>query len=116
MHGIGGVQHFAQDLAIGLELGWGGIGAKITRYREVNRGPRQAAFYEGLEQVLLGTQEWIGRHAAAADGGALGAARDGGCRAARDRRGAAGRLRADCGGAFSAAATSGPEPCFCMSR
>ena len=67
MHGIGGVQHFAQDLAIGLELGWGGIAAKIARYREKNRGPGQAAFYEGLEQVLLGMQDWIGRHAAAAE-------------------------------------------------
>jgi pyruvate-formate lyase len=67
MHGIGGVQHFSQDLAIGLELGWVGIAAKIARGREANRGPRQTAFYEGLEQVLLGLQDWIGRHAAAAE-------------------------------------------------
>jgi formate C-acetyltransferase len=25
VHGIGGVQHFCQDLAIGLKLGWGGV-------------------------------------------------------------------------------------------
>lgn len=39
--GIGATQHFCQDLAIGLELGWGGILDRIHRYRQVN-GSRAA--------------------------------------------------------------------------
>jgi len=65
-HGIGAVQHFCQDLRIGLELGWGGILEKIARYREANTQDAQQAFYDGLESVVLGFQCWIGRHAAAA--------------------------------------------------
>jgi pyruvate-formate lyase len=63
--GIGGSQHFCQDLAIGLELGWGGFLAKIRRYRQVNP-PDSAEFYDGLEAVVLGVQDWIRRHAEAA--------------------------------------------------
>jgi len=63
LHAIGGVQHFCQDMAIGLRLGWGGILEKICHHREVNRAPD---FYAGLEHVLLGMQNWIGRHAEAA--------------------------------------------------
>ena len=59
--GIGGVQHFCPDLAIGLELGWGGLLDKVQRYREVNS--QASEFYEGLEQVILGIQDWIRRHA-----------------------------------------------------
>lgn len=66
VHGIGGLQHFCQDLAIGLELGWAGILAKIETWRAVNRTPDAQAFYEGLEHVVLGLQDWIGRHADAA--------------------------------------------------
>ncbi|MEO8392958.1 MAG: pyruvate formate lyase family protein [Chloroflexota bacterium] len=65
MPGIGGMQHFAQDLKIGLGLGWGGLLAKIQHYREVN-APNGADFYYGLEQIILGVQDWIGRHAEAA--------------------------------------------------
>lgn len=61
-HGIGSVQHFCPDLAIGLELGWGGLAAKIRRYRKVN--PQAAEFYDGLEAVVTGIQDWIRRHAA----------------------------------------------------
>jgi formate C-acetyltransferase len=60
--GIGGVQHFCQDLSIGLKLGWGGILDKIRRYRQAN-GPDAQALYDGLEDVVLGMQNWIGRHA-----------------------------------------------------
>jgi len=73
LHAIGGVQHFCQDMVIGLELGWGGLLEKIRCYRGVNDAPD---FYAGLEHVVLGVQNWIGRHAEAArraaaeDGGA----------------------------------------------
>lgn len=62
--GIGGKQHFCQDLQIGFDLGWGGILDKIHKYRELN-APFGAEFYQGLEEVVLGMQSWIGRTAAA---------------------------------------------------
>ncbi|MBT3345346.1 MAG: formate acetyltransferase [Gemmatimonadetes bacterium] len=64
---IGAGQHFCQDLAIGLELGFGGLQKKIDHYRTVNTAPDQQAFYEGLTQAILGMQHWIGagaKHAA----------------------------------------------------
>ena len=64
--GIGAAQHFCQDLQIGLELGWGGILEKIHRYRQAN-APRSADFYLGLEAVVLGIQDWIGRTAGEAE-------------------------------------------------
>lgn len=63
--GIGATQHFCQDLQIGLELGWGGLLAKIEHYRRANAG-RSADFYAGLEAVVHGVQDWIGRHVAEA--------------------------------------------------
>jgi pyruvate-formate lyase len=57
--GIGASQHFCQDLAIGLNLGWGRILAKIRHYRQKN--PQAADFYAGLEDIALGMQAWI-RH------------------------------------------------------
>lgn len=63
--GIGATQHFCQDLAIGLALGWQGLLTKIRRYRQLNT-PRSADFYAGLEDVVLGMQNWISRHAEAA--------------------------------------------------
>ena len=62
--GIGATQHFCQDLAIGLELGWKGLLEKIEHFRSVN--PDQAGFYAGLEQVVLGMQTWIRSTAAEA--------------------------------------------------
>jgi pyruvate-formate lyase len=62
-HGIGAVQHFCQDESIGLTLGWGGIGAKIRHYRSVNTDEEAQELYDGLEQMVLGLQGWIGRHA-----------------------------------------------------
>ncbi len=69
--GIGATQHFCPDLAIGLELGWGGLLAKIGYYRELNAPEHDARtagadFYDGLTDVVLGMQDWIGRHAVAA--------------------------------------------------
>ena len=61
---IGGVQHMCQDMEMGLKLGWGGILEKINRYRANN--PASEDFYAGLEHVVLGTQDWIQRHAEAA--------------------------------------------------
>jgi formate C-acetyltransferase len=65
-HGIGAVQHFCQDMTIGFGLGWGGIREKIRRFRDVNRDEEAQELYDGLEQMVLGIQSWIGRHAAAA--------------------------------------------------
>jgi len=62
--GIGAMQHFCQDLRIGLDLGWGGILTKIRAYRKLN-APRAADFYDGLEAIVLGVQDWIQRHAVA---------------------------------------------------
>jgi len=58
--GIGGLQHFCPDLAIGLELGWGGLLEKVHHYRGVN--PHASEFYDGLEELILGMQGWIRRH------------------------------------------------------
>ncbi len=71
-HGIGGAQHFCQDFTIGLELGWNGIREKIARYRAINRDQKAQDFYEGLENVVLGIQDWIGRTAAVAETVAAG--------------------------------------------
>ncbi|MBI2303113.1 MAG: formate acetyltransferase [Armatimonadetes bacterium] len=62
--GIGGVQHFCPDLGIGLELGWGGLLAKVRHHRAINAEAEE--FYAGLEHVILGVQGWIARHAEAA--------------------------------------------------
>lgn len=64
--GIGASQHFCQDLAIGLELGWGGLLNKIRENRALH-GAEKADFYDGLEDIVLGMQDWIGRTAKAAD-------------------------------------------------
>ncbi len=65
--GIGGVQHFCQDLSIGLELGWGGIIEKIEHYRSIKTNDSESKeFYNGLEHVVLGMQSWIRRNAEAA--------------------------------------------------
>ena len=65
--GIGGVQHFCPDVTIGLELGWGGLLAKVRHWRDVNAekglSRYQEDFYDGLEDVLLGLQNWICRTA-----------------------------------------------------
>lgn len=65
-HGIGAVQHFCQDMTIGFELGWGGILEKIRHFRNVNTDLEAQELYDGLEDLVRGFQNWIGRHAAAA--------------------------------------------------
>jgi pyruvate-formate lyase len=60
--GIGGVQHFCPDLKIGLDLGWGGLLKKVRHYRGVNS--QALDFYDGLEAVILGVEDWVRRHAA----------------------------------------------------
>ncbi|MFH1571361.1 MAG: pyruvate formate lyase family protein, partial [Gemmatimonadota bacterium] len=55
--GIGGAQHFCQDMAIGLELGLGGLADKVAHYRKAN--PHRAEFYDGLGHVIAGMQAWI---------------------------------------------------------
>ena len=67
--GIGATQHFCQDMVIGFNLGWGGLLKKIRHYRKTN--PKSADFYDGLEQVILGTQDWMSRHVEAAKGMAV---------------------------------------------
>lgn len=66
LHGIGAVQHFCQDMNIAFKLGWGGILNKIRHYRKINTHPEASEFYDGLENVVLGFQNWLGRHAEAA--------------------------------------------------
>ncbi len=63
--GIGSMHHMCQDLAIGLEAGWGGLLRRIRFYRD-QHAPARAGFYAGLEQVVVGIQAWIERSAEAA--------------------------------------------------
>jgi pyruvate-formate lyase len=63
--GIGATQHFCQDMNIGFKLGWKGLVKKIRRYRKVN--PEAEEFYDGLENVILGTQDWMQRNVEAAE-------------------------------------------------
>jgi formate C-acetyltransferase len=64
--GIGGAQHFCHDLSIGFTLGWGGILEQIRLHHRIASDEEAAALYEGLEDVVLGMQNWIGRHVEAA--------------------------------------------------
>ncbi len=59
--GIGAPHHFCPDFQIGLELGWDGLLAKLRHWRTVN-APAGEAYYDASEQVILGVQNWIGRH------------------------------------------------------
>ncbi len=58
--GIGGGQHFCQDMGILFDLGWGGILDKIRRYREKN--PGRSDFYDGHEATIRGIQAWMHHH------------------------------------------------------
>jgi pyruvate-formate lyase len=57
--GIGGLQHFCPDLKIGLDLGWGGLLERVKKYRAINEDKE---FYDGLEDIIHGVQDWIRRH------------------------------------------------------
>ena len=61
---IGAQQHFCQDLAIGLLLGWGGLAEKATRCRPLH--PAAAEVHDGLESVSHGLEARIGATARAA--------------------------------------------------
>lgn len=63
--GIGATQHFCQDLQIGMDQGWRKILERIRAGREAN-APQAADFYDGLEEVASGIQNWIQRTADAA--------------------------------------------------
>jgi len=65
VHGIGGSQHFCPDVSIGLQVGWGGLLNKVRHHREISP-PERSEFYDGLESVIIGIQDWILRHAEAA--------------------------------------------------
>jgi pyruvate-formate lyase len=70
--GIGATQHFCQDMQIGLDLGWGGILTKIRHYKAINCGTagstqEKADFYDGLEAIVLGVQDWIRRYSDSAN-------------------------------------------------
>ena len=59
--GMGNRNHFGPDMMIGFELGWGGLLAKIRRYRRLNR-PLDNSFYDAEENLVLGIQTWITHH------------------------------------------------------
>ncbi len=63
--GIGAGNHLNPDMAIGLELGWGGLLNKIRHFRQFNH-PLETDFYDGEENLVLGMQAWIRRHVAQA--------------------------------------------------
>lgn len=65
VHAIGAMQHFCQDLRIGLELGWDGILERLGQHRA--RHPDAEDFYAGLEHIVFGMQDWIGRAAREAE-------------------------------------------------
>jgi formate C-acetyltransferase len=62
IHGIGAGQHFCQDLSLGLRDGFGGLLRRIRDGRDSRPADRHA-FYDGLEHVVLGMQNWIARTA-----------------------------------------------------
>ncbi len=57
MPGIGKMHHFAGDIQIGLDLGWGGLLEKVRKYAPVY--PEKEEFYTAEEDVILGIQTWI---------------------------------------------------------
>ncbi|NLG28124.1 MAG: hypothetical protein GX557_09445, partial [Chloroflexi bacterium] len=63
--GIGSANHLSPDMRIGLDLGWGGLLAKLRRFRAYNH-PDDPSFYDGEEDLVLGVQAWIRRHVEAA--------------------------------------------------
>lgn len=65
--GIGKDAHFAPDYRIGLELGWGGLLAKVRASRlKFAADPVAAELMEAEETAILGVQAWVRRLGAAA--------------------------------------------------
>ena len=58
------MNHSAPDLAIGLDLGWGGLVQKIHRHRNRNpKCPDSEEFYDGQERLVRALQRLIARTA-----------------------------------------------------
>ena len=68
INGIGAAHHFRVDVdGIGMKLGWGGILNKIRHYQKIYcDDPEKLDFLRAEEQVVMGIQRWIGRHASEA--------------------------------------------------
>ena len=62
--GIGNDAHFAPDYRIGLKLGWGGLLAKVRKYR-AEHDANKAEFFGAEERVIQAVQNWIRRTVAA---------------------------------------------------
>lgn len=60
VHGIGNDAHYACDLVMGLQLGWGGILKKLRHHRALQDRDK-ALFYECEERTVLAIQGWICR-------------------------------------------------------
>ncbi|MBU8913174.1 MAG: hypothetical protein KOO61_04070 [Spirochaetales bacterium] len=60
--GAQGMNHFGPDMNLGLTLGFGGLLDKIRHFRRIN-APEDSSFYDGEENVVLGMQEFVRRHA-----------------------------------------------------
>ncbi|MEM1445003.1 MAG: pyruvate formate lyase family protein [Planctomycetota bacterium] len=59
-HGIGNDAHYASDLPMGLELGWGGILDKLERYRK-QHGRDKDLFYACEIRTVKAIQNWTRR-------------------------------------------------------
>jgi len=58
------MNHSAPDLAIGLDLGWGGLLDKIKKYRSRNpQSPESDEFYDGQQRLVEAIQRYIARTA-----------------------------------------------------
>jgi formate C-acetyltransferase len=60
--GVRAMNHFGPDMNIGFSLGFAGLLDKIRRFRSIN-APEDTDFYDGEEEVVLGMQEFVRRHA-----------------------------------------------------
>ena len=56
--GIGYDAHFAPDLRIGMELGWGGLLEKVRWHRQ-QHGEDKVEFFEAEENALLGIRHYL---------------------------------------------------------
>lgn len=66
VHGIGNDAHYAVDLEMGLQLGWGGVLKKLQHY-QTQHGRDKALFYEAEIRTVKAIQKWIQRTIAEID-------------------------------------------------
>lgn len=66
VHGIGNDAHYASDLKMGLELGWGGLLTKLETFQR-QHGPDKTLFYESERRTVRAIQGWIRRTLAEID-------------------------------------------------